>query len=165
VLVRHKFKEQGIELVTNFAPTLPDVSVEKSQIQQVFVNILMNALHAMEQGGKFTITTRAEKLVRSLHEEGARTSLQMFRGEPVVVTTFEDTGAGISRENLAKIFDPFFTTKPTGVGTGLGLPVSKKIVELHGGSIEVSNRIEGGVRVTIILRAERAHEKESAAGR
>ncbi len=165
VLVRHKFKEQGIELVTNLAPTLPDVSVEKSQIQQVFVNILMNALHAMEQGGKFTITTRAEKLVRSLHEEGARTSLQMFRGEPVVVTTFEDTGAGISRENLAKIFDPFFTTKPTGVGTGLGLPVSKKIVELHGGSIEVSNRIEGGVRVTIILRAERAHEKESAAGR
>jgi PAS domain S-box-containing protein len=165
VLMRHKFGEQKIELVTDFAAKLPLVPVEKTQIQQVFVNILMNAQHAMEQGGRLTITTRGERLVRSLHEEGARTSLQMFRNEPVVVVTFEDTGAGIPRENLAKIFDPFFTTKPTGVGTGLGLPVSKKIVELHGGSIEVTNRVEGGVRVTIILRAERTYEKESAAGR
>lgn len=165
VLMRHKFAEQHIELITNFAPNLPPVSLEKTQIQQVFVNILMNAQHAMEQGGKLTITTRQEKLMRSLHDEGARTSTQMFHGVPVVAVTFEDTGPGIPRENLAKIFDPFFTTKPTGVGTGLGLPVSKKIVELHGGSIEVSNRVEGGVRVGIILRAERIHEKESAAGR
>jgi len=155
VLLRHKFSEQHIELITNFAPDLPEVAVEKSQIQQVFVNILMNAVHAMERGGKLTISTQSQRLAQSLHVEGARTSMQMFRGDLVVVVTFEDTGAGISQENLTKIFDPFFTTKPTGVGTGLGLPVSKKIVELHGGSIEVSNRVEGGVRVAITLRAEK----------
>ena len=73
-----------------------------------------------------------------------------------MVTEIEDTGAGIPEGNLAKIFDPFFTTKPTGVGTGLGLPVSKKIIELHGGMIDISNRAEGGVRVTIMLRAEKS---------
>jgi PAS domain S-box-containing protein len=165
VLLRHIFTQQHIELVTNFAENLPAVSVEKNQIQQVFVNVLMNALHAMDKGGRLTITTEAQRLARSMHAEGSRTSLQMFRGDLAVIVTIEDSGPGIPQDNLEKIFDPFFTTKPTGVGTGLGLPVSKKIVELHGGMIEVSNRPEGGVRVTIILRAERTHEKESVAGR
>jgi signal transduction histidine kinase len=102
-----------------------------------------------------TISTSREKLTRSMHSEGSRTSNQFFVGDTVVVVAFDDTGPGIPEENLAKIFDPFFTTKPTGVGTGLGLPVSKKIVELHGGTIEVSNRRDGGARVMIILPAER----------
>ena len=83
----------------------------------------------------------------------------------MVVAEIEDSGPGIPQENLAKIFDPFFTTKPTGVGTGLGLPVSKKIIELHSGAIDITNRPEGGVRVTIMLRAEKAYEKENPAGR
>lgn len=155
VLLRHKLNEQHIELITHFARDLPDVSVERSQIQQVFVNVLMNVLHALESGGTVTITTSSERLSRSLHSEGSRTSRQIFVGNTVVSTCIEDSGPGIPEENLAKIFDPFFTTKPTGVGTGLGLPVSKKIVELHGGAIEVSNRREGGVRVVIMLPAER----------
>jgi signal transduction histidine kinase len=72
-----------------------------------------------------------------------------------VVIEVEDTGTGIPEENLAKIYDPFFTTKPTGVGTGLGLPVSKKIIELHGGSLDVRNVKGGGVRVTILLKSHR----------
>lgn len=155
VLMRHQFNKQRVEIVTNFTPKLPLVAVEKNQIQQVFVNVLMNAVHAMKQGGKLTISTQSQRLDRSLHVEGARTSQQIFMGDTVVITTIEDTGPGIPQDDLTKIFDPFFTTKPTGEGTGLGLPVSKKIVELHGGAIEVSNRVEGGVRVTIILRAER----------
>ena len=71
------------------------------------------------------------------------------------MTEIEDTGRGISPENLPKLFDPFFTTKPTGLGTGLGLSVSKKIVELHGGSMEIGNRPEGGVRVAVMLRADK----------
>ena len=64
-------------------------------------------------------------------------------------------GSGISDEHLAKIYDPFFTTKATGVGTGLGLPVSRKIIELHGGSLDIKNIREGGVRVTITLKSHR----------
>jgi signal transduction histidine kinase len=155
VLLRHKFNEQGIELVMRLAQHLPEVMVERTQVQQVFVNVLMNVLHALEKGGVLVITTEQQRLARSLHTEGSRTSKQFFVGDKVVAVIFEDNGPGIPHENLAKIFDPFFTTKPTGVGTGLGLPVSKKIVELHGGTIEVSNRAEGGARVAILLPAEK----------
>ena len=123
----------------------------------------MNAIQAMEKGGTLTVRTSKRRLVRSQHDEGSRTSNQLFLGDTAVVAEFEDSGPGISPQNLAKIFDPFFTTKPTGVGTGLGLPVSKKIIELHGGSIDIGNRPEGGVSVAIALRAEK-YEKESPVG-
>lgn len=154
VLLRHELNRQKIELVMQFAPDLPRVKIERNQIQQVFVNLFMNAAHAMAEGGTLTVRTSQTRLARSQHDEGSRSSNQMFLGDTVVLTEIEDTGPGISPEHLAKIFDPFFTTKPTGVGTGLGLPVSKKIVELHGGTIEVSNRADRGVRVGVMLRAE-----------
>lgn len=155
VLLRHEMNKQKIRLVTQFASDLPRVSIEKNQIQQVFVNLLMNAVHAMEGGGTLTLRTSKTQFIRSQHGEGSRSSNQIFLGDAVVMTEIEDTGRGISPENLSKIFDPFFTTKPTGVGTGLGLSVSKKIVELHGGSMEIGNRPEGGVRVAVMLRADK----------
>jgi PAS domain S-box-containing protein len=163
-LLRHELNKQHIKLVTLFAPDLPKVSIEKNQIQQVFVNLLMNAVHAMEGGGTLTLRTSKTQLVRSQHGEGSRSSNQIFLGDTVVMTEIEDSGPGISPENLPKLFDPFFTTKPTGVGTGLGLSVSKKIVELHGGSMEIGNKPEGGVRVAVMLRAEKTYEKESSTG-
>ena len=74
--------------------------------------------------------------------------------EVVVVADIEDTGMGIPEEKLPRIFEPFFTTKPTGVGTGLGLPVTKQIIDLHGGTIDLRPASNGGVRVTLLLRAE-----------
>ena len=155
VLLRHELNRQQIKLVTQLAPGLPLVSIEKNQIQQVFVNLLMNAVHAMEGGGTLTLRTSQTQFLRSQHGEGSRSSNQIFHGDTVVLTEIEDSGRGISAENLPKLFDPFFTTKPTGLGTGLGLSVSKKIVELHGGSMEIGNRVEGGVRVAVMLRAEK----------
>ena len=165
VLLRHELHKQRIELLTEFASNLPRVAIEKNQIQQVFVNVFMNAIQAMSDGGALRVRTSTKRLERSLQDEGSRSSHQLFAGDTAIVVEIEDSGPGIPQENLTKIFDPFFTTKPTGVGTGLGLPVSKKIIELHGGTIDITNRPEGGVRVAIMLRAEKTHEKESPAGR
>jgi PAS domain S-box-containing protein len=156
LLLRHELNKQNIELVTALEPNLPPVAIEKNQIQQVLVNVLVNATQAMGSGGTLTVRTSRKRVQQSPHDEGSRTSNRLFPGDIAVVTEIEDTGAGIPGGNLAKIFDPFFTTKPTGVGTGLGLPVSKKIIELHGGMIDITNRAEGGVRVTIMLRAEKS---------
>lgn len=164
VLLRHELNKQQIELVTQFAPDLPPVAIEKNQIQQVFVNVFMNAIQAMPGGGKLVVSTARKRLARLPHGEGSRSSDRLLLGDDVVVTEISDSGPGIPAEHLSQIFDPFFTTKPTGVGTGLGLPVSRKIVELHGGTMDVSNRPEGGVKVTIGLRPRRSHEKESAVG-
>ena len=152
-MVRHEFSKKGIEVVRQLGNDLPKVAVDKTQIQQVFVNIFVNAVHAMPGGGTLTVRTYAKQITETTHSEGSRKSDRLWLGETAVVAEVEDTGTGIPQELLAKIFDPFFTTKPTGVGTGLGLPVTKKIIELHGGTIDIKNKPEGGgVRVTILLR-------------
>jgi PAS domain S-box-containing protein len=155
-LVRHTFTEQKITLVKDLKPALPHVHVDKNQIQQVFVNIIMNSIHAMPEGGQITVRTYAKQLTETTHFEGSRKGDRIWVGDKVVVAEFEDSGSGISEEHLAKIFDPFFTTKPTGVGTGLGLPVSKRIIDLHGGNLDIRNKTESrGVRATITLKGQR----------
>jgi PAS domain S-box-containing protein len=152
-LVRHTFTEQRITLVKDLKADLPQVQVDKNQLQQVFVNIIMNAIHAMPEGGQITVRTYARQLTETTHFEGSRKGDRIWVGDRVVIAEFEDTGSGIPEEHLSKVFDPFFTTKPTGVGTGLGLPVSKRIIDLHGGTFELRNKTESrGVRATITLK-------------
>ena len=155
-MVRHELNKKRIELVREFTEPLPKVAVDKTQIQQVFVNIFVNAVHAMPEGGTLTVRTFAKQMTETTHNEGSRSSAHLWVGDTAVVAEVEDTGSGIPQEHLVKIFDPFFTTKPTGVGTGLGLPVSRKIVELHGGTIDIKNKPDGkGVRVTVLLKEQR----------
>jgi signal transduction histidine kinase len=154
-LVRHTLHEHNIGLVKQWGGRLPTVAVDKNRLQQVFVNVIMNAIHAMDRGGTLTVRTYAKQLTETSHFEGSRRAASLWVGETVVVAEVDDTGPGIPEEHLVKIFDPFFTTKPTGVGTGLGLPVSRKIIELHGGTIDVRNLRGSGVRVTITLKAQR----------
>jgi len=152
-LVRHELSKHNIVLVNELAENLPLVAVDKTQIQQVFVNLFVNAAHAMPQGGTMTVRTGLRPLTETAHSEGSRSGERIWAGTNAVFAEVEDTGTGIPQENLARIFDPFFTTKPTGVGTGLGLPVSKKIIELHGGIIDIKNKVEGtGVRATVLLK-------------
>lgn len=154
-LVRHALNSNQIEVTQEFAENLPSIGADKTQIQQVFVNIFMNAIQAMPTGGKLKVRTFSKQLTETTHFEGWRKADRLWIGDTAVVAEVEDTGTGIAEVHLAKIFDPFFTTKPTGVGTGLGLPVSKKIIELHGGSLDIRNLKEGGVRVTVILKGYR----------
>jgi len=153
-LVRHELTAVPIALVKHLARNLPPVWLDKNKIKQVFVNILTNATHAMPAGGTLTVKTYARQLQPEEigADAGSRLADRFRAGDTVVVTEVIDTGTGISEEKLAQIFDPFFTTKPTGKGTGLGLTVTRKIVELHGGSIDIRNRKEGGVLVTILFK-------------
>jgi PAS domain S-box-containing protein len=155
-LVRHELTKKQVVVQKHFAERLPLVGVDKRQIQQVLVNVIVNAIHAMAEGGSLTVRTYTKQLTETSHYEGSRKATGFWVGETAVVAEVEDTGTGIPEENLAKIYDPFFTTKPTGVGTGLGLPVSKKIIELHGGNLDIRNVKGGGVRVTILLKSHRS---------
>jgi signal transduction histidine kinase len=129
LLVKHELTGAHVALRDELAPDLPPARLDATKIQQVFVNVLMNAIHAMEQGGTLTVRTYVEP--------------------DLIVAEVDDTGPGIPRDKLSKVWDPFFTTKGTGRGTGLGLTVSRKIIDLHGGEISIANRTEGGARVTI----------------
>jgi PAS domain S-box-containing protein len=154
VLVRHELTASPITLLCEFAPALPPVRVDKNKIKQVFVNVLSNAAHSMPDGGSLVVRTYSRPLqVGEVdHDAGSRLADRFRAGETVLVAEVLDSGRGIAEDKLAKIFDPFFTTKPTGQGTGLGLTVTKKIVELHGAHIDIRNRKEGGVCVTIMFK-------------
>jgi PAS domain S-box-containing protein len=153
-LVRHSLNEGGINLVKELPSGLPPVWLDRNKIKQVFVNLLTNAIHATPPGGIMTVRTGARQLAPHEvdHDAGSRLADRFRAGETVVTAEVTDTGGGIPEDKLAEIFDPFFTTKPTGKGTGLGLTVTKKIVELHGGSLEIRNREEGGVVVNIMFK-------------
>jgi signal transduction histidine kinase len=154
MLVKHDLENAHITLVSNFQSGLPKLPLDEFKMQQVFVNLVTNAIHAIERDGEISITTSLEKLTRGALL-GYRKADGYAPGDRVVVIRIEDSGPGIPEAHLEKIFDPFFTTKPTGRGTGLGLSVSQQIVEMHGGTVDVGNRDTGGARVTITLKVDR----------
>ncbi len=151
LLLKHELDRCHMTLVRLYADSLPLLPLDRNKMEQVFVNVFMNAIQAMPQGGTLTVTTRVARLDDMSQGVGRRKSDRFAVGERVVVAEVDDTGPGIAQEMLDKLFDPFFTTKPTGQGTGLGLTVTKSIIELHGGFIRISNRPGGGARVTIAL--------------
>ncbi len=123
---------ESIRIETKLDDNIKKVWADASQLQQVLVNLLLNAGDAMEQGGSLTITSR---LVSPITEE---TDSDEHPSESVEISV-SDTGKGIAASELNKIFDPFYTTKPPGEGTGLGLAISLRIVETFGGSIHVES--------------------------
>ncbi|MFA5101246.1 MAG: ATP-binding protein [Candidatus Omnitrophota bacterium] len=135
LLVKHEFDRFHIQLVKELAPDLPRIMVDKNKIEQVFVNLLMNSIDAMQDSGTLHIETSAVTTATG----------------PAVCIRIHDSGSGIPQEILNKIWDPFFTTKRFKNGTGLGLSIVKSIVEMHKGSIEIKNRAEGGVTVTLLF--------------
>lgn len=138
-IVRNKADFFDIKLVTDFDPELLRVRADSSQLQQVFLNMIVNAADAMEGKGSLTLTTRN----------------MSGDDQDFVEVEFKDTGPGISQENLEKLFEPFFTTKPVGKGTGLGLAVSHGIIQEHGGKIAVKTRLNEGSTFTIRLPGQR----------
>ncbi|BCX48172.1 PAS/PAC sensor signal transducation histidine kinase [Haloferula helveola] len=155
-LVEYQLRKGKVTLADEFAEDLPRIELDATRIEQVLVNLMINAMQAMETGGQLTVRTYATFLTDAKRDEGVRTATHLRAGDRVIRIEIDDQGPGIDPENLKKLFDPFFTTKPTGVGTGLGLSVSRKIVELHHGTLELINRDEGGVRARITLKCPEA---------
>ena len=158
-LVKHELDRSHIHLVKELDEGLPPVRLDRNKIEQVFVNLMMNSIHAMPKGGTLTVRTYVRQFngggPPQGHGEPDKLADRLRVGDTVVVAEVDDTGTGIPENQLPKVFDPFFTTKPTGKGTGLGLTVTNKIIELHGGVIDIRNRKEGGVRVEVMLKAQR----------
>lgn len=153
LLVKHEVTKKSINVKTEFEDSLPQVKLDHAKMEQVLINVLMNAIQASDDGGGLSIRTRSSILTEAERDRGARTVDQLRTGDQIVTLEIDDTGCGVPADKLDRIFDPFFTTKDTGQGTGLGLTVVKKIIDLHRGRIGIENREEGGARTTIILRA------------
>lgn len=132
-MVGHQAQLQNVEIVREFSPSLPKVMADFDQFQQVFTNLTLNAIQAMSEGGKLTLRTYAEN--------------------NQVKIDVQDTGCGISKENLRKLGTPFFTTKEKGKGVGLGVAVVCGIVERHKGKATVQSEIGEGTTFTICLEA------------
>jgi signal transduction histidine kinase len=150
-MVSHEMHQRSIEVKTYLADNLADIELDENKLQQVFINLFMNSAHAMHQNGEITVSTRFKKL--ALQSDLVRDREHQFKiGETVLVVEVADTGPGISDEDRDKIFDPFYTTKPVGEGTGLGLSVTRNIVNLHEGSIDICNRDDGGASVLMMFK-------------
>ena len=154
LMVRHELVKSGIKVIRETDTDLPLIKIDKTKFEQVLVNLFMNAIHAMQGKNEGALTIRIWKGVsgEQARNEGLRSDSKLREGVPVVFMEIEDTGGGIPQDKLANIFDPFYTTKPTGKGTGLGLTVVKKIVELHQGTVDVRNNDNGGATVRLTLK-------------
>jgi len=153
--VRHDLNKCRVKVFTKLAQDLPPSCLDAAKMEQVLVNLLVNACHAMPDGGVLTIDT-FQKTIDEDDPEPEREDCEAARfrkGDPVVVVEIRDTGTGVPEDKLGRIFDPFFTTKKPGSGTGLGLSVVKKIIDLHGGRIGIANAAGGGARVTLVMKA------------
>jgi len=131
-LIYHRLEVANVELSLDLPADLPRVPCDKSQIQQVIINLVMNAAEAIESAGRI--------MVRTMAIDGDMIAMEV-----------EDTGSGIPEELRRKIFDPFVSTKEEGAGVGLGLSVVYGIVEAHGGSIEVRSEVNVGSTFTVLL--------------
>jgi two-component system, NtrC family, sensor kinase len=126
-----------VEMHQELEPGLPGIQADPGQLRQVFVNLMDNAAEAMPDGGRLTVSTRRV-------------------GDGQVAVDIQDTGTGISEENLSRLFTPFFTTKPIGKGTGLGLAIVYGIVKMHRGQIDVRSQVGTGTTFTVTLPVEGA---------
>jgi PAS domain S-box-containing protein len=148
---------EDIELVMQLAPGLGQLHADPGQLEQVLMNIAINARDAMPNGGRLTIETAngsVDTLSGTAHIEGVR--------GPVIVVTISDTGMGMSAATRARIFEPFFTTKALGMGTGLGLATVHGIVHQSGGRIWVDSTLGEGTTFTICLPCVDTAEQQSS---
>jgi signal transduction histidine kinase len=135
-LIHYHLRSRKVKVVREFADKLPAVQGDRQRLRQVFLNLLTNATDAMPEGGTLTLRVHAEVLDSNAG---------------MVIVQFIDTGMGIHPDQLQQIWEPFFTTKPEGKGTGLGLPICRRTIEEHRGTIDVQSEPNQGTKIRIHL--------------
>lgn len=153
-LILHRTRLENIEVAKEYGENLPKVLADKVKIEQVLINIFINAIQAMPKGGRIKIRTYPGEVVRKkfVLDEKPRYDSGLIDGDEAVFVEVQDNGVGMPEAVLSKIFDPFFTTKAQKDGTGLGLTVTKSIMEMHQGLIAVKSEKGKGTVVTLALR-------------
>jgi PAS domain S-box-containing protein len=146
-LLSYRIEKENVAVTHNFSEKVPDIRIKVSNIQQVFLNIIGNALDALKENKK-----------KEIH-------LNLRPEDEFVRVTITDSGCGIEPESLPKIFDPFFTTKPPGKGTGLGLSLCHSIVDAHGGKIICESEVGKGTRFDVFLPMEISSLSEKMRGK
>lgn len=148
---------RSVQLQTELAEDLPQVAGDADRLQQVFINLINNALDAMPEGGTLSIRTGTQPDGNAAEaDDGADSDRASF-----VFVEFADTGCGMTEELRARIFDPFYTTKGTGRGTGLGLVVVRQVTREHGGDIEVESERGKGTRFRLKLPVMKEQERDT----
>jgi signal transduction histidine kinase len=138
LFVAPSLQQSKVEIITHYSSFEPLIMGDQELLKQVFLNLIWNGLQSMPQGGELTVSSRRA-------DSGPVSS----RARGYVEFEFKDTGTGISECDMKKIFTPFFTTKEN--GAGLGLAIAHRIIEIHGGLVEVKSRVSRGSAFTITL--------------
>lgn len=167
-LMQYVMKARKIKVNKDLDKSIPNIFADANQLQQVFFNLLKNAVDAMPHGGEITITTKYHNVAAGFNLRNVTQAKACGytvrndedkeisrKGSDWVEIAFQDTGIGISEENLKNIFKPFFTTKEPGKGTGLGLTICLDIIKNHGGTITAESAVGNGSKFVITLPVER----------
>ena len=139
-LTRHNFNKAHINVSEALTENLPSVSIDIQKMEQALINLFLNAIGAMPDGGDLLVRSYTIRMEQSGANVSSKLN-ELFRiGDRIVVVEIEDSGHGIAPRDRDKVFDPFYSTKPTGEGTGLGLSIIRSIVEMHRGLVTLENR-------------------------
>jgi two-component system NtrC family sensor kinase len=138
-MIEHQFHKKNIKFIRSFSPDAKWIEADKNQMQQVFINLMVNSIEAMPGGGDITISTK-------LYEAGPeKKSIQII---------FNDTGQGIPKDKIHQVFEPFFSIKTNSMSTGLGLSITRGLIEKHGGTIDIFSEVDKGTKIIITLPSD-----------
>lgn len=157
-LVKTNIKFENIDIIFEADNSISKVLVDKNRIEQVFVNLLMNAIQAMPKGGKIIIRSQEKLLEELTHDIIKKNWGYLSPREKVIMVKIEDSGTGIPKEILEKLFNPFVTTKGLKGGSGIGLYVSRNIIDMHRGLIDIESKYGEGAKAIILLKPFRSKE-------
>ncbi|NQU95164.1 MAG: hypothetical protein HQ549_02900 [Candidatus Omnitrophica bacterium] len=153
-LIKMQSEKSKTTVVQDLDKNIPQIEIDKSRMQQVFVNLFLNSIQAMPDGGELKVKTYLRKLVKrsviGVASPGVESAIEIE--EKSIIAEIVDTGKGIPKGIADKIFEPFFTTRQGKGGTGLGLSIVRNILEMHEAGIEIKNKEGGGVRTTVIFK-------------
>jgi len=152
-LILHDLHGQQTELVREFTEDVPHVWVDQPSLEQAIYNVLLNAVQALSKGGKLTVRIYQEPVASFFRRFSRQREEFSHFGKSLVVIEVEDDGEGIPAENLSRVFQPFFTTRGPREGAGLGLPVTKNILDIHKGFIALESEENKGTKVSIALKS------------